>query len=237
MRYLIKFTKEKDIKFVSHLELMRAIHRIIRRSGIPVEYSHGFNPHIQMSIAQPLSVGMHSVGDYLDLNLTEEVNEEELINKLNCSSTKDIKFLGAVLIKNKENSKKAPQAMAAIDAANYRIRIKYENTDGLESELKELLDRKEWIMEKKSKKGIKEVDIKKLVKDFNYKMGKSMITIDALISCGSRENLSPKLLSEFIQENTSSVIEDSFVDIYRKEIYAFNNRGKLLPLDSFFKGL
>ncbi len=237
MRYLIKFTKEKDIKFISHLELMRAIHRIIRRSEIPVEYSHGFNPHIQMSIAQPLSVGMYSVGDYLDLNMVEEVNEEELINKLNSTSTKDIKFLEAVLIKNKENSKKAPQAMAAIDAANYRIKIKYENTDVLESELQELLEKKEWNTEKRSKKGVKEVDIKGLIRDFNYKIGKSMITIDALISCGSRENLSPKLMSEFIQNNTSNAVEDSFVEIYRKEIYAFNNKGKLLPLDSFFKGL
>ena len=46
MRYLIKFTKDADIKFVSHLDLMRTIQRIVRRAELPVEYSKGFNPHI-----------------------------------------------------------------------------------------------------------------------------------------------------------------------------------------------
>ena len=60
MRYLIKFTKEENIKFIAHLDLMRTIQRIIRRSGLPVEYSKGFNPHMALSIAQPLSVGVYS---------------------------------------------------------------------------------------------------------------------------------------------------------------------------------
>ena len=62
MRYLIKFTKEDSIKYVSHLELMRTIQRIIRRAELPVQYSQGFNPHIILSIAQPLSVGVYSKG-------------------------------------------------------------------------------------------------------------------------------------------------------------------------------
>ena len=47
VRYLIKFSKEKDIKFISHLDLMRTIQRIIRRADLPIEYSKGFNPHME----------------------------------------------------------------------------------------------------------------------------------------------------------------------------------------------
>ena len=71
VRYVIKFTKGENIKFIGHLDLMRTIQRIIKRSGLPVEYSKGFNPHMALSIAQPLSVGVYSDGEYLDLVLRD----------------------------------------------------------------------------------------------------------------------------------------------------------------------
>ena len=77
-RYVIKFTKGADIKFIGHLDLMRTIQRIIKRSGLPVEYSKGFNPNMALSIAQPLSVGVYSDGEYLDLVLTESLGVGEV---------------------------------------------------------------------------------------------------------------------------------------------------------------
>ena len=58
IRYLIKYTKESNIKFIAHLDLMRTAQKIVRRAKLPVKYSKGFNPHMAMSIAQPLAVGM-----------------------------------------------------------------------------------------------------------------------------------------------------------------------------------
>ena len=78
MRYLIKFSKGEGIKFISHLDLMRTIQRIIRRSGVPIEYSKGFNPHMALSLAQPLSVGVYSDGEYMDIVLTEEIKVADL---------------------------------------------------------------------------------------------------------------------------------------------------------------
>ena len=83
MRYLIKFTKEPNIKFISHLDVLRTIQRNIRRADLPIEYSQGFNPHMATSIAQPLSVGVYSSGEYMDMVLTREMNEEEIIKRLN----------------------------------------------------------------------------------------------------------------------------------------------------------
>ena len=82
MRYLIKFSKGEGIKFISHLDLMRTIQRIIRRSGVPIEYSKGFNPHMALSLAQPLSVGVYSDGEYMDIVLTEEMNVAEYFSKI-----------------------------------------------------------------------------------------------------------------------------------------------------------
>ena len=53
MRYLIKFTKEQNIKFISHLDVLKTIQKNIRRAGLPIEFSQGFNPHMNTSIAQP----------------------------------------------------------------------------------------------------------------------------------------------------------------------------------------
>ena len=61
MRYLTKFTKEENIKFISHLDVLKTIQKNIRRAGLPVEFSQGFNPHMNTSIAQPLSVGVYSI--------------------------------------------------------------------------------------------------------------------------------------------------------------------------------
>lgn len=234
MRYLIKFTKESSIKFVGHLELMRTIHRIVRRSEVPVEYSYGFNPHIIMSLAQALSVGIYSKGEYLDLSLVETIPEEELIEQLNNSSTTGIKFLDALRIENVINEKKKPQAMAAVEMANYTIRIKCDDTSKIEEELAEVLKISEWNIIKKTKKGSKEVNIKPMLHKFQYKIIGDILEIKALLACGSVANLSPKALSDFILDNTNFCLNDSFVEIFRHDMLAAK-KGKLVSLIEFMK--
>ena len=97
MRYLIKFSKGEGIKFISHLDLMRTIQRIIRRSGVPIEYSKGFNPHMALSLAQPLSVGVYS-DEYMDIVLTEEMNVADLLARLNEAAPPTIRFFEATPI-------------------------------------------------------------------------------------------------------------------------------------------
>ena len=108
MRYLIKFTKEPNIKFISHLDVLRTIQRNIRRADLPIEYSQGFNPHMATSIAQPLSVGVYSSGEYMDMVLTREMNEEEIIKRLNETAPSGIKYISALAIPYVEGQKKVP---------------------------------------------------------------------------------------------------------------------------------
>lgn len=222
MRYLIKYTKESEIKFIAHLDLMRTIQKIIRRSGLPATYSKGFNPHLNLSIAQPLSVGVYSSGEYMDLPLGEEVDTQEILDKLNSKSAAGIRFIECTKIVDVENEKKLPQAMALIDACSYRIKIKYNNTDNLDEELKAMLEESEWKTIKKSKKGEREVDIKALVYDFEYEISDNVLTIETLIQSGSREHLSADLLVQYIVSKTTGVNEDAFVDIKREEMYYLN---------------
>ena len=219
MRYLIKYTKEIEIKFIAHLDLMRTIQKVVRRAQLPVKYSKGFNPHMALSIAQPLSVGVYSSGEYMDLILTEEVDEQEIIDRLNEKTASGIKFLTATRIIDVENQKKLPQAMALIDACRYIIKVQYNDSVNLEEELKTLLEEKEWNTIKKSKKGEREVDIKALVYDFKFWIKDNELVINTLIQSGSREHLSADLLVNYIKEKTTGANLDAFVDIKREEMY------------------
>ena len=231
VRYVIKFTKGDDIKFIGHLDLMRTIQRIIRRSGLPAEYSKGFNPH--MAIAQPLSVGVYSDGEYLDLVLTKDIEVNEVLKKLNESAPATIKFLNAKSIEIVENVKRLPQTMALLDAARYIIKIKLNGISKVEEEMMKILNEQKWEIIKKTKKGEKLTDIKPLVKEFKYWIKDNELILNILIATGSRENLSADLLVNYLKKKVSEINIDSFVNIKREEMYILKNN-KYVPL---YKGI
>lgn len=232
---MIKFTKEPEIKFISHLDLMRTIQRMIRRSGLPAQYSNGFNPHMSLSIAQPLPVGMYSSGEYMDAVFDTEIDGKIISDSLNKSAPHGIRILEAFKIRSvKEGEKKIPQSMAAIDAAKYSAKIKYTDISNLEGDIKYISDKKEWNIQKKTKTTEKEVDLKPLVKKLNYKITGDILNITAIIACGSRENLSFELLCDFFKKYSSNADTDAFTDIERKELYALLEN-EYVPLDSYFR--
>ncbi|AZV55732.1 TIGR03936 family radical SAM-associated protein [Clostridium sp. AWRP] len=227
-QYLIKFSKKNSIRFIGHLDLLRTIQRMIKRSELPIEYSKGFNPHINMSIAQPLAVGVYSCGEYMDLYFEEEVLEDHIKEKLNESAPSGIEVLRVDRVKNVEN-KKVFKSMAEINAAKYIINIKYKDISKLKENMENLMKSTTWDTIKKTKKGEKEIDIKKLIKELNYDVFENKLRLETVISCGSVENLSPELLSSFIQDNTENADKDCFIDIMREEVYG-KRQNKLLPL-------
>ncbi|GAA0084241.1 TIGR03936 family radical SAM-associated protein [Clostridium sp. CTA-7] len=229
VRYVIKFTKESSIKFISHLDLMRTIQRVIRRANLPMEYSKGFNPHMALSIAQPLSVGVYSDAEYMDIVLVEELEEKEIIDMLNTKTAAGIKFLTAIKVINKEGEKKLPQTMALVDAARFTIKMLCSDSNKVESKMDELINKSEWNTIKKSKKGEREVNLKTMIKDMKHWISNNELILNVVISSGSREHLSPDLLAEYIKSNISEIIEDAFVDIKREEMYVLDNN-KYMPI-------
>lgn len=72
MRAIIRYAREGAASYISHLDMQRAFARALRRAELPVKYSEGYNPHILMSFASPLSVGLATRGDYLEVRMEEE---------------------------------------------------------------------------------------------------------------------------------------------------------------------
>jgi uncharacterized protein (DUF2344 family) len=87
-------------------------------------------------------------------------------------------------------------------------------------ELGKLLEASEWNINKKTKSGEKLINIRGMVKDFDYAVDNSRLVIKTVVACGSRENLSSDLLAQFIKSNTSGATMDAFVDIMREDMYA-----------------
>ena len=186
-----------------------------------------------VSIAQPLSVGVHSKGEYMDVVLSSELEEKYIMDKMNENTPRGIEILDVVKVIPVEG-KKQSQAMAIIDAAKYTIKIKLDEQKGVKEITKSICEHDEWNIIKKSKSGEKMVNIKPLVYKFEYEVDSSILIISALIACGSRANLSAQLLADYMKENIESINKEAFVDIQREEMYATKD-DKLVTLSEFFK--
>jgi len=211
---------------------MRTIQRVIRRADLPMEYSKGFNPHMAMSIAQPLSVGVYSDAEYMDIVLVEELSEDEIINRLNEKTASGIKFLNAKKVVNVEGQKKVPQSMALVDAARFTIKMICKDANIVEEKMKALEKESQWTTIKKSKKGEKEVNLKTMIKEMKYWINNDELIINIVVSSGSREHLSPDLVASYIKNNIPEIEEDAFVDIKREEMYVLTNN-KYMPIYKF----
>ncbi|MEG0297104.1 MAG: TIGR03936 family radical SAM-associated protein [Clostridium sp.] len=229
MRYVIKFTKGEGIRFISHLDLMRTIQRVIRRSGIDIDYSKGFNPHMALALAQPLSVGVYSDGDYLDIVLRHEMDPTELVEALNNSAPPTIRFSWAKGFEQILNIKRLPQSMALIDASRFIIKFELDSEKGVTEKVEALLAQEEWNTIKKSKKGEKEANIKPLVHEYKYWVKDGYLIVNALIASGSREHLSPDLVARYTKEFVDNINAEAFVDIKREEMYLLKD-DQFMPL-------
>jgi radical SAM-linked protein len=192
MNIRLKFTKGKEVKYISHLDLMRVFQRAIRRTGIPISYSSGFNPHQEISFGAPLPLGITSNAEYVDFRLVEPMEIQEIKNRLNSSLPEGIRILEGIRLG--ENPK---SAMSAVTHARYQISMEIENIapDALEKSIEAFISQEHIIvMKEQPKKGfqLKEVDIRPMIVDMKLSVSKGgMYNIDCLLLSGSRANLNP----------------------------------------------
>ena len=92
-KYRLKFSKSGKMIYIGHLDLLKFFIRLIKRTQLPIAYSNGFNPHQQLTFAIPLSLGMTSYGEYLDIQLTAPVDCEEIKNRCNQALPSGIEIL------------------------------------------------------------------------------------------------------------------------------------------------
>ncbi len=77
-RYRFSFTKTGDARWLSHRQLMDALERMVRASGLPVRYTEGFNPHIRLSMGPALATGFEGISEIFDVDCTAPVRPQQL---------------------------------------------------------------------------------------------------------------------------------------------------------------
>lgn len=247
----IKFSKTGSMKFISHLDLMRYVQKALRRAGIDVAYSQGYNPHQILSFAAPLGLGDTSEGDYLDLQVHSIENIEEFLESINQKMNKEIRFLSI-----REKKEKEKPAMALITAADYCINLREGYQLPIEKFSAFIKQKEIWIL-KKSKRTEKEVNICPMIFEWAFNIEsfqkkqrekkepicpmqriweEGLLPICYLrLSCGSSSNLKPELVMEaFCQWLQIEYMPLAF-QIHRLETYANMEEDgeKLVPLEKY----
>lgn len=157
MKMLVVFEKCPRIRHIGHLDLMRAMQRALRRSGLPVRFSQGFNPHLLLTFAAPLSVGMSGKHEIMEVPLSADVTEEVFLQKINTALPPELPCLSARIVDDKH-----PASMASLYAAEYEINIDPEGAP-LCAAVDSLLSKESVMALRKTKSGEKMTDIRPMI--------------------------------------------------------------------------
>ncbi|MCH4886661.1 DUF2344 domain-containing protein [Acidaminobacter sp. JC074] len=225
----IKYKKENNMKFLSHLELIKTMERAFRRMNFKMAFSQGFNPKPKISYAAPLPVGVESECDFLDVELLEKVDLDELIKNQKQYLPNGLEFVEA---KYRGKSKKL---MSLVTDSAYIIQVCTEvemTKEALQDKLDHFLSQDQITYEKlNKKKKLKLIDIKPLIGSFEIlSVYKDQVILKAMVTTGSNGNLKPEKLTELFceKEGIPSIVGK---DRYRRvELYARNEHGTKVNL-------
>lgn len=223
----IKFTKLGDMKYISHLDVQRLFQRVFRRAEVRLSYSQGFNPHPKMSYGNALALGVESHGEYVDIEIEDDISPELLVEKINNQLPEGMDFIKCVEIQTGVKS-----LAGNIEYGNYDFVI--ENVDNFtKSEVSDKIDKILSLdmlnVTKKNKKGkLVEMDIIPMIKSLEVKsVEDDKITINSIISTGSIKNLNTNVFLPKLIELLDVSIDPLEVDVIRNDLY-FVEQGELV---------
>ncbi len=239
LRIRIKFAKKESVRYLGHLDIMRFFQRCFNRAEVKMEYSIGYNPHQKMSFAQPLGVGIISQGEYLDAEIADGQDLNEICRRLN-----EVCGDGFEVLNVREVEEGAKKAMAALQFASYHVDVRklaeVEDDGALEaatsisynafdqiisSAINELLAEESILVTKTTKSGSREVDIRPQIIELTYEAGEIYMKVTA----GSDNNLKPDTLLSCLFGKTDIEYHKETITITREDLFAEG----FVPLDEF----
>lgn len=204
----IWFKKVGRAKYISHLDLMRSMTKTIKRSGLKVWYTEGFNPHAYITFPLPLSLGIESESECVDIRVEDGVSKWEVKERLYPQMPE-----GLDLISVEEPFCNAKE----IRYGRYVITLDFENEADAESFAvlsEKLVDGKSLVCEKKGKQGrhkvMKEVALGEHIFNFKAETKENVLVINVDLSAGNPVNIAPNLLIGAIEK------ESEVLPVYKK---------------------
>ncbi len=225
MRMMVVFEKGKELRYIGHLDLMRTMQRALRRSLLPIKYSNGFNPHIRLSFAAPLSVGVIGLRELMEVPLEDGITEQQFIDKMNevLPSCLRVRCCRAV-------DDRFPALMSLVAGANYRITFeRCEESQKAADSFESFMALTEYVTQRKTKSGENPCDIRPFVLQGSCVEDEKGYTIELSTAALQAGMLKPALWLESLKEFAGC--GDFPALIYRTAILAKNSSGKLIPME------
>mgnify|MGYP001775596913 FL=1 len=189
----LRFSKTGRLKYISHLDINRAMSRALKRAQIPLWYTEGFNPHPYMSFSLPLSLGVESLCESVDLRIIGDITNDEIKNRLNNVLPQDIKIVD-VYDDFRDNSE--------IVYSDYVYKFEFKDNEAAFEKIKNVLSSDEIIALKKGKQGrkrvMKETNIKSFIDKYSISISNDVIVLNIRLLAGPEKNLNPSLLFDTI---------------------------------------
>jgi radical SAM-linked protein len=187
-----KFRKEGSLQYISHLDLVRTMNKIIVRAKLPLWYTEGFNPKPKMVFAAPLSIGTESHAEYMDIRLTEYIDPAEAMARMNANMTSEMQVIEAYYPTAK---------LTELAWLSYTVKVNSPHlTERTAEECNAVLSADEMPVLKSTKSGEKIVDIRHLVKEAAASYADGTLTVTATLSASPSEFLNPEYLIKLLRE-------------------------------------
>lgn len=212
-KYRMLFSKTGRAVYISHLDLMRTITRAFMRAECKLKYSEGFNPHPNISIALPLSVGCESVCEIMDFKMREDMPCEEIKNRLETQFPEGIAVIDVY---------EAERKVKEIKWLSISGVLEYDERDAaaMAGKLNEFYAAECIVITKKTKRGMGESDIRPAIRDISFAQSGRDVSMRALISA-QEPTLNPELITDALRQLAPDIAPD-FAKFRRLEIFDEN---------------
>ena len=219
MRMLVRFGKNARLRFISHLDLQRFLHMALNRTGLPIQYSQGFNPHPVMAFGSALALGWTSEYEILDVKLSAPMGCRRCEEAMRFALPDDLPVLEVKLVDDRR-----PSIMSQVYASDYVVRLNGENADAVLASIDGFLAEEHVTAMKKSKSGEKEIDIRPLVLSLTRCEG----GFRARLMLTEKDALKPDLLARTLAQRAG--VDAPEMRIHRVNLLGKNDAGELVPL-------
>ncbi len=225
-----KYNKEGDMIYISHLDLQQLLQRAFRRADIDLAHSQGFNPHPKISYANALALGTESQGEYVDVEIVDDLSIDEYLTRMNEQLPEGIKFIKAI-----EIDKQTPSLASNIEYGEYIFTIELEKSlskEFVKSKILDFMNQEEIIITKKNKKGkLVDSNIKPLIKNFDLlNLDDDKLILEAMLATGSKANLNNNVFVPKILEILELDMDPLDVDILRRDLYILKDGELVSPM-------
>ena len=187
------FSKTDRCKYISHLDINRCMSRALARAKIPLWFTEGFNPHPYMSFSLPLSLGVESLCESVDLRITDDISNDEIKNRMNEMLPTGIRIVD-VLDDFRDCSE--------IAFSDYVYKFQFCDNEAALERINAILSSSEIMAEKKAKKGkrriVKETNLKPYIDKYSISIRNDEIVLNIRLAAGPERNLNPTLLFDTI---------------------------------------